>query len=458
MTDATVFRTLNPATEALVASFETQSSAQAVARLEVASSGQQTWSSWSFDERAQVLAAAAGILESEADRWGKLMALEMGKPFSQGVAEAKKCAWVCRYYADQAEGFLRPENAHVGARKSYVRFDPLGLVLAIMPWNFPFWQVFRLSAPAMMAGNGVVLKHAPNVPQCARALVEIFERAGVPDGVFSSLMVTEEQVKELIADDRIAAVSLTGSERAGQAVAALAGAHLKKVVLELGGSDPFIVLEDADIERAAKVGVAARMLNTGQSCIAAKRFLVEESVAEAFRRALLSEVSTLRLGDPMAAETDLGPLAREDLRAHLQQQVSAFVEHGASCLMGGQLSDGPGFFYPPTVLADVQPGSSVWEEEIFGPVVVLSTFSDLDEATQLANQTPFGLGASIWTKNRALAEQLATQLQCGAVFINEMVKSDPRLPFGGVKRSGFGRELGRYGLLEFVNIKTVWVD
>jgi len=453
-----LFRTLNPATEALLASFETQSSAQAAARLEVASCGQQTWSDWSFDERAQVLGEAAAILESEADRWGKLMALEMGKPISQGVAEAKKCAWVCSYYAEQAEGFLRPESADVGAQKSYVRFEPLGLVLAIMPWNFPFWQVFRVSAPAMMAGNGVVLKHAPNVPQCARALVEIFERAGAPDGVFSSLMVSEEQVKGLIADERIAAVSLTGSERAGQAVAALAGAQLKKAVLELGGSDPFIVLADANIGRAAKIGVAARMLNSGQSCIAAKRFLVQDSVAESFKQELLCEVAALRLGDPMAADTDLGPLAREDLRAQLHQQVLSFVEQGATCLVGGQLAQGPGFFYPPTILADVQPGSLVWDEEVFGPVVVLSTFSDVDEAITLANQTPFGLGASIWTENRALAEQMVPRLECGAVFVNEMVKSDPRLPFGGVKRSGFGRELGRYGLLEFVNIKTVWVD
>jgi len=426
-------------------------------KLQRAAAAATAWRKVPFDARAAMLRRAAEILDARREEYAHLMAEEMGKPLAQGLSEADKCAWVCRYYADHGEAHLAPESIATDASTSTVRFDPLGAVLAVMPWNFPFWQVFRFAAPALMAGNVGLLKHASNVPGCAMAIEEVFRAAGLPEGCFQALLIGGARAEQLVGDPRIAAVTLTGSEPAGMAVAAAAGRALKKVVLELGGSDPFVVFDDADVARAAEVAVTARMINSGQSCIAAKRFLLHASIAEPFTRRMVERVRALRVGDPLDPATEVGPLAREDLLAELDQQVAESLSEGARCLVGGGRLDRPGFFYAPTVLGEVRSGLPVAAEETFGPVAALMTFETDDEAVALANGTPFGLGASLWTGDRDRGRRLATEIEAGSVFINGMVKSDPRLPFGGVKRSGFGRELGREGIREFVNVKTVWV-
>ncbi|HTX35930.1 MAG TPA: NAD-dependent succinate-semialdehyde dehydrogenase [Bryobacteraceae bacterium] len=406
-------------------------------------------------DRARWLAAAAGILEAEFDRFGRIMTLEMGKPIVAARAEAKKCATACRYYAEHGERLLADEPIDAGAGRSYLRYEPLGPVLAVMPWNFPFWQVFRFAAPALMAGNVGLLKHASNVPGCALVIEEILRRAGFPEDTFQTLLIGSEQVARLIDDKRVKAVSLTGSEGAGVQVAGQAGRQIKKTVLELGGSDPFIVMPSADLDRTAHAAAEARTINNGQSCIAAKRFIVDRSVAAAFETRFVAAMQALRVGDPMDESTQIGPLATPAILEDLDRQVSRSVEMGASVLTGGQRLDRPGNYYAPTVLADVPTDSPAYREELFGPVAVLLHAEGMGDAIRLANDTDFGLGASAWTADPAEQNQFIDELEAGMVFINGMVASDARLPFGGVKRSGYGRELSAWGIREFVNIKTV---
>lgn len=448
---------INPATGEVLETFEQTPAAELERILEGAVAAYQRWRHCSVAERAKPTREAARILRERKGAYARTMALEMGKPLKQGEAEAEKCAWACEYYAEHAQTFLAEQLRDTDASRSYVRFDPLGPVLAIMPWNFPFWQVFRFAAPALMAGNAGILKHAPNVTRCALHIEALCREAGFPDGLFRAVILQNEAVASVIADPRIRAVTLTGSDRAGSQVAEQAGRHVKKAVLELGGSDPFIVLADADLVLAAQTAAEARLLNSGQSCIAAKRFIVVEPVADRFLELFVTEMRSRRIGDPLRPETQIGPQARADLRANLHRQVEESVRRGAQLLLGGRLPDGPGFFYPPTVLAAVRPGMPAFDEEVFGPVAAVIRARDEGEAVSVANASRYGLGASLWTQDRARGERLAGELEVGSVFVNGLVKSDPRLPFGGVKRSGYGRELSEYGLREFVNIKTVWV-
>jgi succinate-semialdehyde dehydrogenase/glutarate-semialdehyde dehydrogenase len=408
-----------------------------------------------FAERSRLMTRAAEILELEKEKFGRLMTIEMGKPIGAAIAEAEKCASACRYYAEHAEAFLADEPADVRDGKAWVSFQPLGVVLAVMPWNFPFWQVIRFAAPALMAGNAGILKHASNVPQCALALEEIFRRAGFAEGVFQTLLVESPEVAKLIADPRIAAVTLTGSEGAGRAVASAAGSNLKKTVIELGGSDPFIVMPSADLDSAVETAVTARMINNGQSCIAAKRFIIHEKIYDDFMRGFVKRVSSLRIGDPMEPATQLGPIATDQIRDDLAKQVDATVAAGAKVLTGGKRLDQPGYYYAPTVLAEIPPASPAEIEELFGPVASVWKVANVGEAITRANSTTFGLGASAWTNDVAERDQLVRELEAGLVFINGMVASEPGLPFGGVKHSGYGRELGVFGIREFVNIKSV---
>jgi succinate-semialdehyde dehydrogenase/glutarate-semialdehyde dehydrogenase len=384
------------------------------------------------------------------------MAIEMGKPLRQGVAEVEKCAWVCEYYAEHAEAFLADEPVAAGAGKSFVSYRPIGLVLGIMPWNFPFWQVFRYACPTLMAGNGVLLKHAPNVPGSALAIEEVLRRAGLPDGLFRTLLIDLPQVPDLIADSRVRAVTLTGSTRAGRAVASQAGQHIKTTVLELGGSDPYLVLEDADLDRTIDACVTSRLQNSGQSCIAAKRFVVVDAVCDAFLERFVPRMAAAKVGDPLDSDTEVGPLARVDLRDALHDQVLHSVENGAGLLLGGSRPEGPGAYYPTTVLDDVAPGMRAYHEELFGPVASIVRVRDEAHAIEVANDTAFGLGAAVFTQDLERGHRIARdELDAGACFVNDFVRSDPRLPFGGVKESGYGRELARHGILEFVNAKTV---
>jgi len=416
-----------------------------------------TWRTTSFTERAAVMRRAAGLLRERQDDLAYLMAIEMGKPLRDGRAEAQKCAACCDYYADHAEVFLADEEVKTDAGRSFISHAPLGVVLAVMPWNFPLWQVVRFAAPALMAGNVGLLKHAPNVPQCALALEAVFHDAGLPPAAFRTLLIGNEPVARLLADPRVAAVTLTGSERAGVAVGTAAGQHLKKAVLELGGSDPFIVLADADLPLAAKTAAQARMINAGQSCIAAKRFIIEAPVQAEFVRLLKSHLEQLCYGDPLDEATDYGPLARPDLADELSRQVADSVAQGAQvALAGGQPQAGAAQFAP-IILTNVQKGQRAYAEELFGPVALVLTAHDASHALALANDSEFGLGAAVWTRDVAQAEAMARQLECGAVFINGMVKSMPELPFGGVKKSGHGRELSYLGIREFVNQKSVWI-
>jgi succinate-semialdehyde dehydrogenase/glutarate-semialdehyde dehydrogenase len=416
------------------------------------------WKTRTFSERAELMKEAAGVLRDKAGEFARLMALEMGKPVRDGRPEIEKCAWVCDYYAEKAEAILSPEIIATDAAKSYVTFQPLGVVLAVMPWNYPFWQVFRFAVPALMAGNAGVLKHSANVPGCALAIEDVFRQAGFPENIFQTLMIGGERVEKVIENPLVKAVTLTGSKPAGQAVAATAGRLLKKSVLELGGSDPYIVLEDADLDAAAAACAASRLLNSGQSCIAAKRFVVVEAVRQSFEALLVNQMRARKMGDPLVESVEIGPQARFDLRDDLHRQVRQSVEKGARCLLGGKLPDGPGAFYPPTVLTDVHKGMPAYDEETFGPVAAVIGVKDEKEAIRVANDTVFGLGAAVFTRDIARGERIAaTALDAGSCFVNAFVKSDPRLPFGGIKESGYGRELSHYGIKEFVNIKTVYV-
>ena len=448
---------VNPANGEVLRSFVESSGAEIEAALALAERTFRTWRTTDFASRAAKMRRAAEILEEDRRRFGEIMTLEMGKPIGAAIAEVEKCAWVCRFYAENAAGFLAPEPVATDASRSYVRYDPLGCVLAVMPWNFPFWQVLRFAAPTLMAGNVGILKHASNVPQSALAIAEVFARAGFPAGCFQALLVGSAAVAKMIEDPRIAAVTLTGSEAAGVAVGRAAGGEIKKAVLELGGSDPFIVLPSADLVKAAATAVKARTINNGQSCIAAKRFIVHEAVYERFTTLFVGGMAALVVGDPIDPATGIGPLATAPIREELAVQVDQSVAAGARVLLGGRKLDGPGYFYAPTVLADPVPGSPAWDDELFGPVATLFKVKDLDAAIALANHRVFGLGASAWTEDRAEQERLAVELEAGSVFLNGMVKSDPRLPFGGIKRSGFGRELALAGIREFVNVKTVWI-
>ena len=448
---------IDPSTGELIASFDEHDSAEVERRLTAAQAGYVYWRRTSPDTRAESISRAATVLRDRRDELAGLMTREMGKPITEAEAEIDKCAWVCDYYAENGESFLRPEVVETDAPESFVRYDPIGAVLAVMPWNFPFWQVFRFAAPALVAGNVGLLKHASNVPGCALAIEDVFQQAGLPKGTFTTLLVPSRIVPRLIADPKVAAVTLTGSEKAGEDVACEAGRQLKKTVLELGGSDPFIVLADADIDRAAAAATTARTINAGQSCIAAKRFIVEEPVADEFASAMAQRMAALVVGEPADRKTQIGPLARRDLVEELDDQVRRTAEKGADLLTGGAPLDRPGFYYAPTVLDGVEPGMAAFEEETFGPVAAVVRAADRAQAVELANLSAYGLGAAVWTGDAAAGRELAAEIEAGCVFVNEIVKSDPRLPFGGVKRSGYGRELAREGIREFVNVKTVWV-
>ncbi len=452
-----VIRSVNPATGEQIERFTEFTPKELDGRLERAIETFAKWRRTSFRERADLLRSAGNLLRAKKRPYGEIMAREMGKPIREGMAETEKCGWVCDYYAENGPQFLADSEVDTEFTRSFVRYEPLGPVLAVMPWNFPFWQVFRFAAPALMAGNVALLKHASNVPRCSLTIQEVFEESGFPKGAFQSLLVGSDKVSALVRDARIRAVTLTGSDRAGASVAEVAGASTKKTVLELGGSDPFIVLRDADVEEAARVAAEARCINSGQSCIAAKRFVVEEAVFENFLERFRREMERRRVGDPLDEGTEIGPQARADLLDDLDRQVRGSIAQGATLELGGKRLDGPGFFYPPTILANVRNGMPAYEEEVFGPVAALARAENEREAVRLANDTRYGLGASIWTQDVDRGLRVAAEIEVGSVFVNRLVKSDPRLPFGGTKASGYGRELGPFGIREFVNVKTVVV-
>ncbi|MDQ6695819.1 MAG: NAD-dependent succinate-semialdehyde dehydrogenase [Chloroflexota bacterium] len=449
--------TTNPATGETVRTFEALDDVQIEQKLQQAAQAFQLYRKTSFAQRRGNLLRAAEILESEKAEFGRIITTEMGKTLKSAVAEVVKCAWGCRYYAENGERLLADEAVETDAASSYIHYQPIGVVLAVMPWNFPFWQVLRFVAPTLMSGNVALLKHASNVPQCALAIEGLLLRAGFPMGAFQTLLITAEQVSGVLEDSRVAAATLTGSEAAGSRVANEAGKNIKKTVLELGGSDPFIVMPSADLEVAAKTAVTARTINNGQSCIAAKRIIVDESIADDFERRFVQAMEALKVGDPMDEATDVGPLATETILADLDSQVRRSVEKGARLLTGGMRLDRPGNYYVPTVITDITEEAPAYAEEMFGPVASLYRVQGIDEAIKLANATTFGLGSSVWTNNQAERARFIDEIEAGQVFINGMVVSDPRLPFGGVKHSGYGRELGMYGIREFVNVKTVWI-
>ncbi len=449
---------INPVTGETIQTFTALTDAEVRAKLEKSQQAFEKYRRIPLSQRAVWMNAVADILEKNKQHYGQIMTLEMGKTLTSAIAEVEKSAGGCRYYAENAAGFLADIPGQSDATTSFVRYQPLGPILAVMPWNFPFWQVFRFAAPALMAGNVGLLKHASNVPQCALAIEDIFTEAGFPEGVFQTLLIGADKVGDVIADDRVQAATLTGSEFAGSSLAEKAGKHIKKTVLELGGSDPFIVMRSADLEVAVATATKARMINNGQSCIAAKRFIVEEAIADEFEQRLLEHFKALRVGDPMDPATDIGPLATPAILKELHQQVLACIESGAKAAIGGSpLTDRPGNFYPPTLITDIPLGIAAEREEFFGPVALLFRVANIDEAIARANDIPFGLGASAWTNETQEGDRFIEELEAGAVFINGLVKSDPRLPFGGIKKSGYGRELSIQGLHEFVNIKTVWV-
>jgi len=450
--------TVNPATGETLRTFEPLSDVQLEVKLQKAADTFLSYRKVPFAERARMMLKAAAILESEKENYGRVMTTEMGKTFRSAVDEAAKCAWVCRYYAENAERFLADEIVETSASRSYIRYLPLGPVLAVMPWNFPFWQVLRFAAPALMAGNVGLLKHASIVPQSALAIEEIFRKAGFPDGAFQTLLIGSQKVDRVLGDPRVQAATLTGSEGAGVEVGMGAARRIKKVVLELGGSDPFIVMPSANLEAATATAVKARIFNNGQSCIAAKRFIVAEAIADKFERLFAEKMAALRVGDPFDEATELGPLSTADGLADLDRDVKKTVAAGAKVLTGGKVLDRPGNFYAPTVLTNIPPGSPAHKEELFGPVASVFRAKDLDDAIRIANDSRFGLGASAWTNDKNERERFINELESGMVFINRMVASDPRLPFGGVKWSGHGRELGVHGIREFTNIKTVWIE
>jgi succinate-semialdehyde dehydrogenase/glutarate-semialdehyde dehydrogenase len=452
-----MMRAVNPATGELIREYPEHDEQEIEQRLKTADEAFKSWRRFDFAERASHLSAVADRLRENADGLARLLVEEMGKTLAAAESEVDKCAWVCDFYAENAERFLAPETVGTDAAKSFIRYEPLGAVLAIMPWNFPYWQFFRFAAPALMAGNVALLKHAANVPGSALAIEAVFREAGLPEGVVTTLLVSSARTKYLIGDPVVRAVTLTGSDKAGMEVASEAGRCLKKAVLELGGSDPFIVLADVDPAEAGRQAARARTINSGQSCIAAKRFIVEEEIADRFEEEFTRVMEGLKVGDPMERGTEVGPMAREDLLDSLDDQVKRTVAAGAQLRTGGKRLEGKGWFYVPTVLTGVRPGMAAFDEETFGPVAAVTRARDAAEAIELANRSKFGLGASIWTGDAARGEDLAAEIESGSVFVNGIVKSDPRLPFGGVKSSGYGRELSEVGIREFVNIKTVWI-
>ncbi len=450
--------TMNPATGEVLKTFEPLSDAQLEIKLQKAADTFLKYRKVPFAERARLMMNAAGILDREKDTYARMMTTEMGKTLRSAVDEAVKCAWVCRYYAENAEKFLADEMVETSASRSYIRYEPMGAVLAVMPWNFPFWQVLRFAAPALMAGNVGLLKHASIVPQCALMIEDLFRRAGFPDGAFQTLLIGSGKVEQILDDPRVAAATLTGSEGAGVQVGMAAAKRIKKVVLELGGSDPFIVMPSANLEAAVSTAVKARIFNNGQSCIAAKRFIVAESIADEFERRFVSKMEALKIGDPFDENTELGPLSTADGVVDLERDVQKTVKLGARVLTGGKALDRPGNFYAPTVLTNIPEDSPAYREEFFGPVASIFRAEDVGDAIRIANDSRFGLGASAWTNDKNERERFVTELEAGMVFINKMVASDPRVPFGGVKWSGHGRELSVHGIREFTNIKTVWIE
>lgn len=451
-------QSINPATGEVIQRYDAMTREEIDAILEQAHLTFLLWRKTSFRERAERMKNAAQVLQQQRREYAELMAKEMGKPVSGGLSEIDKCAWVCEYYADHAESFLRNEDIETDASSSFVTYNPLGAVLAVMPWNFPFWQVFRFAAPALMAGNVGLLKHASNVPGCALAIEDVFRKAGFPEHAFRTLMIESSLVGSVIEHPVVKAVTLTGSTPAGKAVAKQAGTVLKKTVLELGGSDPYLVLEDADIAFAASTCTASRLINSGQSCIAAKRFIVVEPVLRQFEEAFIENMKQFKMGDPLQEEVQIGPMARHDLRDEIHQQVLESVKRGAVCRLGGEIPTGPGAYYPPTVLTNVKKGMPAYDEEIFGPVASIIAAKDEQDAIRIANDSIFGLGAAVFTRDTQRGRRIAAEeIEAGCCFVNQFVKSDPRLPFGGIKESGYGRELSHYGIKEFVNIKTVYI-
>jgi len=452
------YKTVNPATGKTEKIFKDHSSRDVDERLDKAAACFSQWRRMAFAVRSRHVDAVANVLESRKQEYAALITTEMGKPIKQSISEIEKCVWVCRYYADSAARMLQDERVSTDAAESFITYEPLGIILGVMPWNFPFWQVFRFVAPTIMAGNVVVIKHASNVPQCGLAIEEAFREAGTPEGLFQTLLVSASRLDRLISNERIAAVTLTGSEKAGIAVASLAGKVIKKTVLELGGSDPFIVLREANLKQAATMAVQARIINTGQSCIAAKRFIVEKAVSPTFLKLFKEELKNVTVGDPKNPENMIGPLAKEEILKRLGEQVRLSVKKGAKAEVGGGRMSRKGLFYKPTLLTHVTPDMPVFSEEVFGPVAAFVVAEDEADAIRLANLSKFGLGAAVWTENREQALRVARLLDTGTVIINGVVRSDPRLPFGGVKRSGYGRELGVIGIREFVNVKAVQLN
>jgi succinate-semialdehyde dehydrogenase/glutarate-semialdehyde dehydrogenase len=450
-------QSINPTNGELITVYKEHSNKEVVEIIDTVDVDWQAWKKTSFAHRKSLMQKAAQVLLDKKQEFAKTMSLEMGKPLAESLAEVEKSAWVCDFYADEAQNILADEHIVSDASKSFVSFDPLGIVLAVMPWNFPFWQVFRFAAPALMAGNAAVLKHASNVQGSAADIESVFKLAGFPKNVFRNLVIKSNQVEALIKNPKIKACTLTGSEYAGSKVAQASGKEIKKAVLELGGADAFVILKDADLEKAAKVAVQARMLNNGQSCIAAKRFIVDKSILNEFLSLINTELDMLKIGDPLDDGVQVGPLARADLREEIHTQVEETLKQGATLIRGGKFIEGDGCFYEPTIISNLKPNMKLYYEESFGPVFSVFTFKTEEEAISIANDSEFGLGGSLWTKDLAKGEKLARQIESGGIFINGMTKSDPRLPFGGIKKSGYGRELSHYGIKEFVNIKTIWI-
>ncbi len=453
-----MFQSINPVNGEIISTYTPHTKDDVKSIINTTHDAWLQWKQTSFSERSALMDKVADVLLEEKEKYARLMVFEMGKTMKQAVAEVEKCAACCKYYAEHAEAFLSIEDIETEATVSYIAYNPLGVVLAVMPWNFPFWQVFRFAAPALMAGNAALLKHASNVMGCAMAIEEVFLKAGFPENIFRTLRIPGSEVAHVIENPLVKAVTLTGSVGAGSAVAKKAGEMIKKTVLELGGSDPYIILDDADLEYAAETCVTSRLINSGQSCIAAKRFIIAEEVYEKFEKLFVEKMKAKKMGNPFAEDTDLGPQAQEDLRDELHDQVLKSIEKGAKCLLGGYIPDLRGAWYPPTLLADVQPGMPAYEEELFGPVAALIKAKDEDDAIRIANDSEFGLGAAVFTRNKNRGQQIAEEkLNAGCCFVNDFVKSDPRLPFGGIGQSGYGRELSYLGIREFVNVKTVWV-
>ncbi|MBN2237711.1 MAG: NAD-dependent succinate-semialdehyde dehydrogenase [Bacteroidales bacterium] len=450
-------KSINPSNGVLLQEFVEHNNVEAEQIINAVESDWQNWKESSFEQRKSLMLNAAQVLRSEKLKLARMISLEMGKPISEALAEVEKSAWVCDYYANEASKILADELIVSDASKSFVSFHPIGIVLAVMPWNFPYWQVFRFAAPALMAGNAAVLKHASNVQGCAFAIEKVFQKAGFPSNLFRNLSIKNTQVEAIIQNPKIKATTLTGSEYAGSKVAMTSGKEIKKSVLELGGADAFIVLADADIQKAAKVAVQARMLNNGQSCIAAKRFIINKKILDEFLIYLNREIDQLKIGDALAENTQVGPLARADLREEIHAQVMQTLKEGATLVRGGKDIPGAGYYYEPTIITNLKPNMKLYYEESFGPVFSIFSFESEQEAIQIANDSEFGLGGSLWTKDLKKGERLARQIESGGIFINGMTKSDPRLPFGGIKKSGYGRELSHYGIKEFVNIKTIWI-